>query len=237
MNTLIFEGAGWAGAEHNGVGNCRIRTRIRNKDGRLIYLEMGGGHVDYGRVDHCFYCDSKWDSRSSHSKDLAKFERAKFEYTKETILAFVNKNLNCTFDNMMVINDGIQVHNTKQPLCDCCEGNPEPFKEIEVNINELDGIEPLAKRGRYVEYKINWQQVKRLPYLKEWIDGRFESEQKRFKNYRFFAKFFLDERNIITELIVTAKESDFVHIWFSAEDVETVMEAIRKSNKIKLAVK
>lgn len=37
--------------------------------------------------------------------------------------------------------------------------------------------------------------------------------------------------------IVTAKESDFVHIWFSAEDVETVMEAIRKSNKIKLAVK
>lgn len=97
MNTLIFEGAGWAGAEHNGVGNCRIRTRIKNRDGRLIYLEMGGGHVDYGRVDHCFYCDSKWDSRSNHSKDLAKFERAKFEYTKETILAFVNKNLNCTF--------------------------------------------------------------------------------------------------------------------------------------------
>ncbi|EJW14059.1 hypothetical protein PAV_141p01650 (plasmid) [Paenibacillus alvei DSM 29] len=39
---LIFEGAGWDVAEHNGVGNCRIRTRIKNIDGVSIYLEMSG---------------------------------------------------------------------------------------------------------------------------------------------------------------------------------------------------
>ena len=44
MKTLIFEGAGWSEADTSkgtDVTNCRIRTRIRNNEGRVIYLEMG----------------------------------------------------------------------------------------------------------------------------------------------------------------------------------------------------
>jgi hypothetical protein len=78
-NTLVFEGAGWDKAEssiNSGVGNCRIRTRVRNNEGRLIYLEMGGFETSknspsYSKnyniashIDHCYYCDSKWDSKS-----------------------------------------------------------------------------------------------------------------------------------------------------------------------------
>jgi len=35
-NKLIFEGAGWNKAESNNVGNCRIRTRLKNKDNLII---------------------------------------------------------------------------------------------------------------------------------------------------------------------------------------------------------
>ena len=45
MKTLVFEGAGWAGADtskRTDVTNCRIRTRIKNREGRIIYLEMLG---------------------------------------------------------------------------------------------------------------------------------------------------------------------------------------------------
>ena len=43
MKTLIFEGAGWAGADISkatDVTNCRIRTCLRNNSGRVIYLEI-----------------------------------------------------------------------------------------------------------------------------------------------------------------------------------------------------
>ena len=252
MNTLIFEGAGWSKAEHNGVGNCRIRTRIRNRDGRLIYLEMGGTKfskafkpkwaegLDFvGRVDSCFYCDAEWDRRRNHSKGLSKYEREHFEYTKENILKFVNEKLNCSFGDMVVINEGLCVHNTEEPLCDCSNGNHEPFKNIEININELDEIEPIntyGNRRNVASYKIDWEYVKELPGIKQWIQGRFEGERKKFEDYHYYAQFRWNENGIITDLIVTAREWDFVHMSFAAEDIETVMEAIKKSNKTTVAI-
>lgn len=149
MNTLIFEGAGWEGAESSiksGVGNCRIRTRIRNNDGRVIYLEMGGmlkqdpyhhnGYRSAGRVDHCFYADSKWDSNRSYSESLREVEGWRnFEYSKESILKFVNENLNCSFESMEVINNrSVRVHDTTEPLCDSSNGDSEQYKDVEVNI-------------------------------------------------------------------------------------------------------
>ena len=242
MKTLIFEGAGWDKAEHNGVGNCRIRTRIRNNDGRVIYLEMGGtkfsGKVipswakdfDFiGRIDSCFYDDAKWDKRSNHSKDLAKFEREHFEYTKENILAFVNEKLNCSFDTMEVINKGLYVHGTEDPLCDCSKPGYIPFKEIEIHISELKDVKSINTPNT-AKYKINWHYVKKLPGLKEWIEARWEQEQKRFKNYNYYAVFRWNDKGIITDLAVTAKEPDFVHMGFAAEDIQIIIDAVKKSN-------
>jgi len=249
LNTLIFEGAGWAKAEHNSVGNCRIRTRIRNKDGRLIYLEMGvtqfsktlvpkyaEGLNFVARIDDCHYCDAKWDSRRSRSKELNHLNLKHFEYTKENILAFVNENLNCSFDNIEVINEGLFVHGTEEPLCDCCEGNPKPFKEIEISINELEEIKPVVKRDRTAKYKLNWQETKNLPYIREWIESRYDGEQVKFKSYFFIAIFGWGENGIITDLAVTARESNFVHMSFPAEDIQTVIDAVKRSNRVTAAV-
>jgi len=49
IHTLIFEGAGWKDADVSkatDVGNCRIRTTLRNCDGRVIYLEMLLAHYN-----------------------------------------------------------------------------------------------------------------------------------------------------------------------------------------------
>lgn len=127
--TLIFEGAGCTGTQPQ-VGNCRIRTRLTNNDNRIIYLEMGGTeitkhsgalqgqYINMGYVDFVFYEDIKEDRKNNHSKELRKLEHNKFEYTKENILKFVNENLNCSYNDIQIVDDGsIYVHGTKEILC------------------------------------------------------------------------------------------------------------------------
>ena len=53
------------------------------------------------------------------------------------------------------------------------EGNPKPFKEIEISINELEEIKPVVKRNRTAKYKLNWQETKNLPYIRRWIESRY----------------------------------------------------------------
>jgi hypothetical protein len=114
--TLIFEGAGMSGTQPQ-VGNCRIRTRLQNNNGRIIYLEMGGTeitkqsgslqgqYINMGYVDFVFYEDIEEDRKNNHSKELRKFEHNRFEYTKENILKFVNENLNCSYEDIKILND------------------------------------------------------------------------------------------------------------------------------------
>lgn len=110
MKTLIFEGAGWAQAEHNGVGNCRIRTTFLNKKGVQIYFECNGTkphansptyvkrHLFFGWVAHCL-------EGGSGGKRMA-LEGHGFEYTKENILKLVNSiELGGEFDAIEVNND------------------------------------------------------------------------------------------------------------------------------------
>jgi len=138
--TLIFEGAGWADADISkatDVGNCRIRTRLRNNSGRVIYLEMGCCHFENPKItpkyakglnyathiDYLFYCDSEEDNKNCFSKELEPLTNISFEYNKENILKFVNEKLNCSFDDMIVYNNNkIRVHDTIEPLCSCAEG-------------------------------------------------------------------------------------------------------------------
>lgn len=247
--TLIFEGAGWDKADssiQSGVGNCRIRTRLRNIEGRLIYLEMGGsqftgknipsyskGFNFFGRVDHCFYSDSKWDANRSHSGELSPIQRMHFEYNKESILNFVNQNLNCSFNTIEIINEDLRVHDTEESLCDCSEKGYIPFKEIEINISELDGIKPLRdfKTQRLAQYKINYEFVKELPFISEWMQDRTEREQQNFPNYNYYFSIRWDQKDIITSLELSSTQN-FCTMGFSAEDLENVINSIKESNSI-----
>lgn len=123
MKTLILEGAGidW---KETGL-NHRIRTRIKNNAGRIIYFEMTGSEQSKynsnpwaytGFVSHCFFDDVAEDAKNNYSKELVKIEHEKCEYTKEGILKFINKHLNCDFDDLS-IKDDVSVHETKEALC------------------------------------------------------------------------------------------------------------------------
>ena len=125
MKVLKFEGAGCV--PRGNVSNCRLRTRIKNKANRIIYLELTGAEdskympragkfKNHGFVDHCFYADRAKDKRDNFSLELKYIERLNFEYTLEEILRLVNEKLNCNFDTVLV-DDNLNVHNTNQPLC------------------------------------------------------------------------------------------------------------------------
>lgn len=130
MKTLHFEAAGMSGTQRNDVSNCRLRTRIKNKKGRLIYLEIGGHEVSnrapspmqkyniLGRVDHCFYDDIEEDAKRNYSKNLVHIEHFNFEYTLSNILKLVNDNLECDFDNLL-IDESLRVHDTDEALTSC----------------------------------------------------------------------------------------------------------------------
>lgn len=127
MKTLLFEGAGMETAEHNGVGNIRIRTRLQNKAGRVIYLEMVGckRHKDsvyktFAFACHISHCFDQVDVQSNYTPDLSKYQGPRGKYVKKDILAFVNKELGCDFDHIEVVNDNsVRVHDTEQPLSSC----------------------------------------------------------------------------------------------------------------------
>jgi hypothetical protein len=123
MNTLIFEGAGMDWKE-TGL-NHRIRTRIKNKNGRIIYFEMTGSeqskynHNPFeftGFVSHCFFADVPEDLKKNYSKEIVHIEHLKCEYTKKGIIEFINKNLDCDFDDL-IISDDVYVHGTEEALC------------------------------------------------------------------------------------------------------------------------
>jgi len=245
--TLVFEGAGWDGAEvstKSGVGNCRIRTRIRNIEGRLIYLELGGTQfsgkhiptyakgLNYAsHIDHVFYDDSKWDSKRNSSGALSHIRNIHFEYNKSSILNFVNKNLNCSFNDIEIINKGLHVHDTEEPLCDCSREGYIPFKQIEINISILDGVKPMQDYSdrRLGQYKINYDFVKDLPVIDKWIKDRTEREQQGFPNYTYYFSIRWDQNGIINSLELSARQG-FCTMGFSAEDLENVINFIKLSN-------
>lgn len=123
MKTLIFDGAGMDWKE-TGL-NHRIRTRLTNKIGRIIYFEITGSEQNRynsnpwaytGFVSHCFFCDIAEDLKRNYSQELVKIEHERCEYTKEGILKFINKHLNCDFEDL-VIKDDINVHSTELAIC------------------------------------------------------------------------------------------------------------------------
>jgi len=126
--TLYFEGAGCVPC--NDVENCRIRTAFTNKDGKKIYIEFLSGYkhtkVEYGKngrklknpkwisedgylsCDFCHYItdDPEIDDCNQSRLDCERNQEIeKVKYTKENILAFVNKYCNADFDEIVVLDN------------------------------------------------------------------------------------------------------------------------------------
>jgi len=243
MKTLIFEGAGWEGSDISkatDVTNCRIRTCLRNNSGRVIYLEMACCHFenpkvmpewakgfDYGAyIDSIFYTDSNWDNRRNYSKELQPLTNIHFKYSKENILKFVNEKLNCSFDDVVVYNNGeVRIHNSEKPLCDSSDGNYIPYKDIEINISELDGIEPIYGKDWFATYKISYNSLMQLPYMRKYFEERSKWGQIP-KEEDCKAYFRWDKNGIITDLELHAG----VCMGASAEDIKTIIDLIKCDN-------
>ena len=239
-NILIFEGAG---SEMFEVGNCRIRTRIRNIEGRLIYLEILGfqntnrtpnyakGLNIVGHVDCCFYADHTRDTRNNNSSKLAHITKFHFEYNKENILKLVNEDLNCNFDSLEVVK-GLHVHSTEEPLCDCSVEGYTPFKETKVNISILDGIQSQQyyESNRLARYALPHEFVKEMPYLKGWMQERTKKEQEDFKSYNYYTSLVWDKLGNIYSMEISARQN-FVCMSFGFEQLEDVIKAVKEYNK------
>lgn len=126
--TLYFEGAGCVPC--NDVENCRIRTAFSNKEGKKIYIEFLSGYkhtkIVYGKngrklktpkwvsedgylsCDSCHYITDDPEIDDCNKSRLScerNSEMEKVKYTKENILAFINKYCNADFDEIVVLDN------------------------------------------------------------------------------------------------------------------------------------
>lgn len=126
-NILYFEGAGidFNIKEHNSdVGNYRIRTVFKNKNGHLIYLECQRGNRYFKNkvisnntlyVSACFDITKNPDCNQSNllKPDEQKNIINAFDYTKEHITKWINSKFNANFNSIQVLDffDGYRVFN------------------------------------------------------------------------------------------------------------------------------
>lgn len=114
MNVLYFEGAGWDYEvnEESDVCNYRIRTVFTNNEGEQIYIELGRANRPTGknrkkdfewalRIDHLFNLADRANDGYEMDKDYK--EIRELNYTKADIVNWINKNLNCNFDTIQVL--------------------------------------------------------------------------------------------------------------------------------------
>ena len=116
VKVLFFEGAGCA--ERGDLENCRIRTVFRNDDGKGFYLELSGFEKhkwtpDYlkhfenvGHIDYCY------ELGKDGEKLRADIEKKNFEYSRQSILDFVNREMGCSFTDIVITDMfyGYRVH-------------------------------------------------------------------------------------------------------------------------------
>ena len=116
VKVLFFEGAGCV--ERGDLENCRIRTAFRNDEGKAFYLELSGFEKhkwtpDYlkhfenvGHIDYCY------ELGKDGEKLRADIERKNFEYSRQSILDFVNREMGCSFTDIVITDMfyGYRVH-------------------------------------------------------------------------------------------------------------------------------
>lgn len=122
-NILVFEAVGVKSS--TGV-SCRVRTRLQDKIGKVVYLELHG--MERGRylidamLSTPFECIGAVMSAHYVQDDGSEDSHIKrpvndyFDYTEQGILQYVNNLLGTTYKQVS-FSDSVRVFNTQSCLC------------------------------------------------------------------------------------------------------------------------
>lgn len=102
------------GESYNGLP-IRLRTRLKNKLHRSIYIELKYYKDGKGVVEQCCYYDRKY-KRQDITITPPHLISCFFAYSHEGILNLINHEICCDFTHMIVTN-GIDVVSNDMPLC------------------------------------------------------------------------------------------------------------------------
>lgn len=93
----------------------RLRTRLKNRLHRAIYLDLAYYKNGQGVVKQCSYYDRQYQHRAVPVTPPT-LVSCFFPYTREGILALVNQEICCDFTHILVT-DGIDLDSNTTPLC------------------------------------------------------------------------------------------------------------------------
>ena len=109
-NFLIFIGEGEL---INGIPSI-IRTRLKNRIHRSIYIEMQYQNSK-GVITDCHYYDRKYKERSKVIPET--LTTVFFKYNRQAILNIINNELNAAFSHIIFVTDGSLDIDNKVALC------------------------------------------------------------------------------------------------------------------------
>ena len=102
------------GDSYNGLP-VRLRTRLKTKLHRSVYVELAYYKDGKGVVKECYYYDREYkrhNARITPPQLISCF----FPYTQSGILNLINSEICCDFTNI-IITSGIDVNSDTRPLC------------------------------------------------------------------------------------------------------------------------
>jgi len=102
------------GDEYNGLP-VLLRTRLKNKLHRSIYVELEYYKDGNGVIKQCHYYDRSY-KREDIKVTPPQFLTCFFPYTKKDILNLFNHELCCNFTHI-IVTDGLDLDSNKTPLC------------------------------------------------------------------------------------------------------------------------
>lgn len=102
------------GASYNGLP-VRLRTRLKNKLHRSIYVELAYYKDSRGVINQCHYYDRQY-KRQGIKVTPPQLLSCFFPYNHEGILNLLNHELCCDFTHIIVTN-GIDLYSNTTPLC------------------------------------------------------------------------------------------------------------------------
>lgn len=102
------------GDSRNGLP-MRLRTRLKNRLHRSVYVELAYYKDGKGVVSQCCYYDREY-RRQSVQITPPMLISCFFPYTKEGILNLINNEIVCDFTHI-IVTDGIDIDSNTTPLC------------------------------------------------------------------------------------------------------------------------
>lgn len=108
---LLFVGSGEA---VNGLP-VKLQTRLANRLHRRIYLEINYHHDAVGVVSDCHYYDRTYRQRTRVIPQMLTTVFVPFE--RNSILQMVNRELDCDFTDLVVIDNTIDFEGNSYALC------------------------------------------------------------------------------------------------------------------------